>query len=124
MSFDDRSLARLKGVHPALVRVAQAALISSKIPFVITEGLRFNERQAYLFSSGKSRTLQSRHLSGRAVDVAAVVDGRISWDFEDYVIISKAWKREAALLGVPIIWGGDWEKFRDGPHFELVKDYP
>lgn len=91
------------------------------MPFIITEGVRSVERQAYLFASGHSRTLQSAHLDGSAVDIAAIVDGKISWLFDDYLTISKAWKLEASLLGVPIIWGGDWPKFRDGPHFQLGK---
>lgn len=120
VEFDHRSEARLKGVQPGLVRVAKAALISSSVSFIVTDGLRSNERQAYLFASGKSRTLRSKHLLGRAIDVAAVVDGRVSWDFSHYEQIALAFKREAALLGIPIVWGGDWPKYRDGPHFELA----
>lgn len=119
--FGSRCSQRLVGVHSSLQRVAAAALSSSPVPFIITEGVRSIERQAYLFASGHSRTLQSAHLDGSAVDIAAFVDGKISWDFDNYLIISKAWKHHASLLGVPIIWGGDWPRFRDGCHFQLGK---
>ena len=121
--FGPRCLLRLQGVHPDLVRVATAALSTSLVPFVITEGVRSVERQAYLFASGHSRTLQSAHLDGSAVDIAASPGGKISWLFDDYLTISKAWKLQASLLGVPIIWGGDWPRFRDGPHYQLGKRF-
>ena len=82
MSFrlSTRSRARLKGVHPALVGVIEAAILTSPIDFMVTEGLRSRARQAALVKAGASRTLNSRHLTGHAVDVAAMVDGAIRWD--------------------------------------------
>ena len=84
MSFrlSDRSRARLKGVHPALVGVIEAAIRTTPVDFMVTEGLRTNDRQAALVRAGASRTLNSRHLTGHAVDVAAVVLGGLGfrWD--------------------------------------------
>lgn len=121
MSFrlSTRSRARLKGVNPALVAVVEAAIARSPVDFMITEGLRSAERQAALVKAGASRTLKSRHLTGHAVDVAALVDGQVRWDWPLYGRIAAAFKAAALELKAPIVWGGDWNSLRDGPHFEL-----
>ena len=121
MSFrlSTRSRARLKGVHPRLVAVVEAALARSSVDFLITEGLRSPARQAALVRAGASQTLNSRHLTGHAVDVAALVEGRVRWDWPLYGRIAAAFKAAARDLDTPLIWGGDWSRLRDGPHFEL-----
>ena len=127
MSFrlSERSCARLKGVHPDLVGVVLEALAVSPIDFMVTEGLRSPRRQAELVRAGASRTLNSRHLTGHAVDLAAFVDGRVRWDWPLYPRIAQAMKAAARRRGVPLVWGGDWPRLRDGPHFELDrKAYP
>ena len=123
MSFrlSQRSRARLKGVHPALVAVVQASIARSPIDFMITEGLRTPERQAMLVKAGASRTLRSRHLTGHAVDVAALVEGRVRWDWPLYRQIAEVFKAVAAEQGTALTWGGDWRTLKDGPHFELVR---
>ena len=121
MSFrlSTRSRARLVGVHPALTLVVEAAILRSPVDFMITEGLRTATRQAALVKAGASRTLRSRHLTGHAVDVAALVEGQVRWDWPLYGRIAQAFKAAAADLKTPLIWGGDWKTLRDGPHFEL-----
>jgi peptidoglycan L-alanyl-D-glutamate endopeptidase CwlK len=121
MSFrlSSRSRARLVGVHPALTAVVEAAILRSPVDFMITEGLRTATRQAALVKAGASRTLRSRHLTGHAVDVAALVEGQVRWDWPLYGRIAQSFKAAAADLKTPVIWGGDWKTLRDGPHFEL-----
>jgi peptidoglycan L-alanyl-D-glutamate endopeptidase CwlK len=120
-----RSRARLQGVHPDLVRVVERAIQLTPVDFTVTEGLRDAKRQAQLVAAGASRTMNSRHLTGHAIDVAALVGGKVSWDWPLYGRIAQAFKAAAAELGVPIVWGGDWPRFRDGPHFELDRrTYP
>ena len=121
MSFrlSSRSRARLSGVHPALIAVVEAAIIRTPVDFMITEGLRTAERQAALVKAGASRTTRSRHLTGHAVDVAALVEGQVRWDWPLYGRIAEAFKAAALDLKTPLIWGGDWKSLRDGPHFEL-----
>ena len=121
MSFrlSSRSRARLVGVHPALIAVVEAAIARSPVDFMITEGLRTAERQAVLVKAGASRTTRSRHLTGHAVDVAALVEGQVRWDWPLYGLIADAFKAAALDLKTPLIWGGDWKTLRDGPHFEL-----
>lgn len=127
MSFrlSARSRARLKGVHPALVALIEAAIRTSPIDFMVTEGLRTPHRQAALVKAGASRTLKSRHLTGHAVDLAAIVDGTIRWDWPLYARLAAHIKATATAQGVAIVWGGDWRRLRDGPHFELDRTvYP
>lgn len=121
MSFrlSSRSRARLIGVHPALIAVVEAAITRTPVNFMITEGLRLAERQAALVKVGASRTTRSRHLTGHAVDVAALVEGQVRWDWPLYGRIAEAFKAAALDLKTPLIWGGDWKTLRDGPHFEL-----
>jgi peptidoglycan L-alanyl-D-glutamate endopeptidase CwlK len=79
--------------------------------FIVTEGMRTVERQRQLVAAGASQTMNSRHLTGHAVDLAALVAG-------GYTALGAAVKRAAVEEQVAITWGGDW-KMRDGPHFEL-----
>lgn len=114
-----RSLNRLEGVHPRLVALAREAIALSPVDFMVTEGLRTKARQAALVKAGASRTWRSRHLTGHAIDVAALVDGQVRWDWPLYPRIAAAFKAAAARQGTAIVWGGDWPTLRDGPHFEL-----
>lgn len=120
-----RDHTRLVGVHPDLVRVVVRARRAAS--FIVTEGLRTKERQAQLVRIGASQTMNSRHLTGHAVDLAAWLDdgdgspegGEIRWDWPLYEKIGAAMKAAAAAENVQMDWGGDWPRFRDGPHFEL-----
>lgn len=117
--LNERSERALVGVHPKLVQIAVRASQISEIEFIVTEGLRTLERQKVLFAKGATRTMKSKHLEGRAFDVAAVVDGEVRWDWPLYAKIAKAIKQAAQELNIVIVWGGDWKTFKDGPHFEL-----
>ena len=121
MSFrlSRRSRDRLIGVHPALIAVVERAIARTPVDFMVTEGLRTPARQAVLVKAGASRTLNSRHLTGHAVDVAALVEGQVRWDWPLYPRLAEAFKAAALELKTPLVWGGDWTRLRDGPHFEL-----
>ena len=124
ITLGSRSLGRLEGVHPDLVRVVKRAAASSDLDFTVLEGLRTEARQRQLFKEGASKTLNSRHLTGHAVDLAPMLDGKVSWDWPLYHRLAKIVKAAAAAENVPLQWGGDW-RFKDGPHWELPwKQYP
>ena len=72
-----RSVARLKGVHPDLVKVVERAIQLTPVDFTVLEGLRSLERQKALVAAGASQTLKSRHLDGHAVDLGAWVDEQV-----------------------------------------------
>lgn len=118
-TLSKRSRARLVGVHPALIAVVERALELTPVDFMITEGLRSVTRQKALMAAGASKTMRSRHLTGHAVDVAALIEGQVRWDWPLYGRIAAAFKQAALEQDTPIIWGGDWTILRDGPHFEL-----
>lgn len=119
-ALSQRSKDRLKGVDPRLVKVVEEAITLTEIDFGVTEGLRTPERQKELIEKGFSKTLQSKHLTGHAVDLAAYVDGKVTWEKEFYHKIADAMKKAAKNQNTDIRWGGDFKSFFDGPHFELV----
>lgn len=120
--LSQRSLDKLQGVHRDLQRVIKEAITCSPYDFGITEGLRTIERQKQLVAEGKSRTMNSRHLKGLAVDIACYINGNVTWDFAVYKEVADHIKAVAKLNDVKITWGGDWEGFRDGPHFQIELD--
>lgn len=115
--MDARSKDRLKEVDGKLAQVIELAYSISPIPFKVTEGLRSPERQKELFDKKLSKTMKSKHLTGRAVDVAAIVNGTVSWDMKYYKQIATYAKQAAKQLNVEIECGADWGW--DGPHIEL-----
>ena len=120
-----RSVLRLQGVHPDLVKVVHRAIELSTVDFTVLEGLRTLERQKALVAAGASKTMNSRHLTGHAVDLGAWVDGQVRWDWPLYHQIAAAMKAAAKELAIPLEWGGDWRTFKDGPHYQLPwKEYP
>ena len=120
-----RSRARLEGVHPDLVKVVEMAAKMSSLDFTVLEGLRTPERQAQLVKIGATRTTNSRHLTGHAVDLGVMVEGELRWDWPLYRQLAPIVKNAALAVGVPIEWGGDWKTFKDGPHWQLPwKKYP
>lgn len=119
-NLGQRSKDRLKGVDERLVKVVERAIELTEVDFTVLEGLRTPERQKQLVAEGFSQTLKSKHLTGHAVDLGALVNGVVSWDKEHYHTIAKAMKKSAEELKINIRWGGDFKSFFDGPHFELV----
>jgi len=113
------SLTRLRGVDANLVAVIKKASEISEIPFQVSEGLRTRERQAYLVKTGKSKTMNSYHLKGRAVDLVAMPGGDVSWNLADYKKINAAVQKAAKSAGVTITWGGTWKTIVDGPHWQI-----
>jgi peptidoglycan L-alanyl-D-glutamate endopeptidase CwlK len=144
-----RSLSRLEGVNPDLVKVVLRAIELTKIDFGVTEGLRTLETQKKYVAAGKSQTLKSKHLTGDAVDLVAYVDSSVSWELNLYDDIADAMKAAALELDISICWGAAWtvpditkwdgtmedamnsyidarraqgrRPFIDGPHFQLAQ---
>ena len=139
--LSQRSRNRLVGVHPDLVRVVERAIGLTAVDFVVSEGARSIDRQRDLVASGRSKTLNSKHLIqadgyAHAVDLVATGDldgdGDIDaqdtehvWDLVNYAAISAAVMDAARSEGVVVRWGGtfktrDGKPWVDGPHFELT----
>lgn len=114
-----RSEARLAGVHPDLVRIVRRALALSAVDFGVAEGVRSLARQRELFAEGKTRTMNSRHLSGHAVDLYPSVRAGEDYTRADFEPVVTAMKAAAAELGMPLECGHDWKSFPDSPHHQL-----
>jgi peptidoglycan L-alanyl-D-glutamate endopeptidase CwlK len=136
-----RSMDRLAGVHPDLVAVVHRAISRTEVDFAVLEGLRTEARQRQLVKAGASKTMNSRHLTGHAVDLGAWVGGTVRWDWPLYLKIAEGVRAASVELNTPIRWGGTWgllsningpittevlhKRFPDGPHFELWREaYP
>jgi len=118
-----RSLQNLSGVHPDMVDVVKRAIEITEVDFTVIEGIRHIDRQRQLLKEGKSTTLNSRHITGHAVDM---VPWPVDWeDLDRFEAMAEAMKDAAEELDISIVWGGDWKSFYDAPHFELDrKVYP
>lgn len=124
-TLSDKSRRKLAGVHRDLAAVVEVAIAISPVDFCVGEGLRSASRQAELIKLGKSQAIHSRHLTGHAVDLYALVDGVVNWKWPLYEKINEAMQQAAAKVGVPVTWGGSWRTLKDGVHFELPRDkYP
>jgi len=117
--FSKRSKDKMRGVHPALVQVMEAALPTSPFDFGVTSGLRTHAEQVELVARGSSKTMKSKHLEGLAIDIAVYNHGQLTWEMKYYEAVAAHIKHIAANLGIGITWGGDWKSFRDGPHYQL-----
>ena len=121
--LSQRSLDRLKGVHPDLVKVVKRAIQISQYDFIVVEGLRSKETQTEYVKKGVSKTMNSYHLTGHAVDLAPLENGAIDWNNKkgQFDAVAKAMKQAAKELNVQIEWGGDWVRFVDKPHFQVKR---
>lgn len=119
----EKSILKLNGVHPDLSKLIIACSREIGSEFIVTEGLRTLERQKALLKEGATRTLKSRHLTGHAVDLAVLIDNEIRWDWPLYKVLADQVKKVAAKMKIQIVWGGDWKTFKDGPHFQLDRQF-
>ena len=114
--LSQRSLDRLDGVDADLIAVVKRAIELTDVDFGVTEGLRTLETQQKYVAAGKSQTLKSKHLEGKAVDLVAYVDGAVTWELNVYDNIADAMKQAAKELGVSLRWGAAW-------HINNICDY-
>lgn len=119
-SLSLRSLENLHNVHPDLKKLVRVALQASQYDFTVYEGIRTIERQKQMVAEGKSTTMNSRHLYGLAIDLMAYDEnGKGTWDMKYYAAIADAFAEASRITGIPVEWGGMWQSFPDGPHFQL-----
>ncbi len=139
---------KLKGVDEGIVAVVKDAIDITKVDFGVTFGLRTLEEQKKLYESGRSQTMKSKHLEGRAVDLVAYFGSDISWELNVYDDICDAMAEAARKNDVAIKWGAAWSEgdireyagtaedamnayvdlrrsqgrrpFIDAPHFEMM----
>ena len=113
-SADER---KLVGVNPWLVSVVRDVALIAPVRFKVVEGIRTKTRQRQLLKEGTTKTLNSKHLIGRAVDIAPIIDGKVSWDWKDFTPLVDCAREVSAGFGVPLVFGYDWGW--DAPHWEM-----
>ena len=146
--LSQRSLDKLEGVDERLVKIVCRAIELTDVDFGVIQGLRTEEEQKALVAKGASKTMKSKHLEGKAVDLMAYVEGRGCWELSVYDNIADAMQQAATEEGVQIRWGAAWNiadirewdgtmeeamnyyvdtrrsegkrPFIDAPHFELM----
>ena len=151
-TFGEKSEWELKDVHPLLVGVVRRALTVSSVDFGVHDGRRTEAEQRAYVNSGVSKTMDSRHLTGHAVDLVPYIAGKLRWEWAPIYAIAEAMRTAARALKVPLVWGGCWDRnftdsdeapadmvrnyttrqrakrrdaFTDGPHYELPRNlYP
>ncbi len=124
--LSNTSLNRLKGIKPSLHRVVERAIFLSDVDFMVVEGLRTKAKQAEYVRKGASQTMNSKHLTGDAVDIVPYVNGKADWDNWDNIFtMTTAMQKAAQELGVNVRWGGAWVLLngRSGTPYDWVEDY-
>ena len=114
--LSSRSLAKLEGIHPDMIKICMEAINLTKIDFGITCGMRTLAQQEELVRTKRSQTLKSKHLKGLAVDVVAYFGSEVSWDGAVYDDIADAFAQASRNLSIPVRWGGAW-------HINSISDY-
>ena len=122
--FGTKSKQKLMGAHDDLQAVFNRAIQLSQYDFGISEVQRDLETQKEYLRTGKSTTIDSRHipdLTGKcyAGDVYAYIDGKASYEERHLRAIAKAMFTAAIELGIALEWGGHWSTFVDMPHYQL-----
>jgi peptidoglycan L-alanyl-D-glutamate endopeptidase CwlK len=131
MKLTERDLKKLKEAHPDLNLVLTMAARTTTIPFMVMEVERDAAQQRANIKKGVSWTMRSRHLPSkdglaRAADLVPIdAKGKPIWAWPVYYKLAVIIKAAAKQVKIPIEWGGDWKKNKDGPHWQLPwKLYP
>ena len=140
--LSNQSLNNLKGVNPDLIKIVKRAIEITKQDFKVTEGLRTHEQCCINYGKGRTKAecrkknipdkysnpnvkkvtwlnnpFSSKHVSGKAIDL---VPYPVDWnDTAKFEAIADAMKKAAKENNIVLIWGGDWKKTKDLPHFEI-----
>ena len=122
--FGKKSIERLEGVNPRL-RLVLKELVKI-MDVTIIEGVRSQERQDKLVAEGKSKTKFSKHIEGKAVDLAPYP---IDWEDRDtFYYMGGMLRGIGQQMNIPVRYGGDWDSdgntkdnnFDDLVHVELL----
>ena len=122
-SLSKRSQRELIGVHPSLAFVVMEAIKITKQDFTVLDGLRTKKEQKKLVARGVSKTMNSYHLFGLAVDLVAYVDGTLTWEEKYYKEIAIAVKTVCEKHDIKVDWGYDMWKW-DMAHFQMTGQKP
>ncbi len=119
MELSELSKKRLEGVDERLKAVVIECAARCSFPFNVSEGVRTVEQQLEYVKQGKSRNKNSKHLTGKAVDLYPLSMDRKVVDWSRFEELADLMFQVASDQGVEIVWGGHWKTFVDKCHFEL-----
>lgn len=119
MELSKLSLERLEGVDERLTAVVIECAARCPFPFNVSEGLRTVKKQREYVRQGKSKTMKSKHLTGKAVDLYPLSMDRKVVDWSRFEELADLMFQVASDQGTEIVWGGNWKTFVDKCHFEL-----
>ena len=101
---------RLAGLNDDLVKFVKVLAEKHPVDLFIVQGLRTKAQQAILVQGGHSTTMNSRHLTGHAVDIALVVDKKyVGDDWGLYWPLADSARTVSIETEIPIIWGAIWD---------------
>jgi peptidoglycan L-alanyl-D-glutamate endopeptidase CwlK len=122
--FGSRSKELLEGVDSQLIEVLDELI--KVMDVTIIEGIRTKDRQKQLLKDGKTKTMLSKHIDGKAVDMAPYP---IDWkDRDRFHYMGGMVRGLSHSLGYKVRWGGDWDSdgevkdnnFDDLVHIEVI----
>ena len=119
MELSKLSLERLVGVDERLKAVVIECAARCPFPFNVSEGLRTVEQQREYVKQGKSRAMNSKHLTGKAVDLYPLTMNRKQVDWSRFEELADLMFQVAKDQDTEIVWGGNWKTLVDKCHFEL-----
>lgn len=148
--LSQRSLDRLKGVHPFLVEIIKQGIKNSPFDFGIPNygGLRTSKDQRELYAIGRTVDVGERkpvtycdgvnkvsnHQMrkdgfGWAFDIFIYYNGKASWNVDRLEAVARHLIKWSEVISQEnpefenyyLSWGGDWSRFKDYPHFEMKK---
>ena len=141
------SYSNLRGVDERLAHLVETAIVHTPVDFRVTDGLRSLSEQKHLVAIGASKTLDSKHLTGDAIDIVPWIGGRPRWEWPLIYTLAEHIRSVAQDLNIRLRWGALWDipftgtvkspqelvedyvqrrrqagkrVFLDGPHYELV----
>lgn len=142
--FSRNSIKKMEGVHPRLVSFFKELIMIAEDDFKIVEGVRTLETQQKYYTYGRTNfvnewgekvsvitkidgiTKKSKHQIqedgfGHAIDIAFTGKNKAErYDIEKFNKLRK--KAEPLLQKYRITWGGDWNNFKDRPHFQIKEE--
>lgn len=123
-AYSQRSITNINEVREPLQTVTVCARMELKEPlgFIVVDGGRTLEEHKINVANGKSWIKRSRHQDGAAIDFAATLSGKVTYDIKHYAPIVAAFKTCSIRHNIPIISGLDW-KVKDAMHIELDKRF-
>lgn len=117
--FSQKSLDILNQSHPDLIRLFKEVIKEYDCSVIC--GYRGEKEQEEAFRNGYSKAhwKQSPHNFSPSLAVDVIPYPKDWNDIKRFKELAGITKIKAVDMGIEIDWGGDWENFRDYPHYQI-----